>query len=429
MSAAAWTELGDVDDPTRAELLRRAADYRGAREGMQVGMALIDEALEIYRRLPPGRGLLRALSRKHLLLSHLGQYEQAIVVARSAADIAAALGDRRMQRHHLTMLAWHEGIGGDPAGAFRVLADGRALVPEGSDPIGDIRQAMIATDVLLVCGARLDEFETAARPGLEAARSWAIDSEMVLILHANLAVARIRAGQVAEAAVLVTVEPDQPPDPDRWPIHYVRATIDALAGRLEDAARRGDFLWREVGATDEVELESLCELANIHFWRGTAEDVLARLLHDLDIVVDSAPVRMVCEALLTAARIAAELAGTTRGDPGHLDVLRNLRARTGDDLRRSTKDPHLRAHATTLEAELARLHDQETTEHWVRAASTWDRLARPHDAAYCRWRAAQVALREGQGTAAARLLKRAAIDAREHVPLSRAIAKTGAGAR
>ena len=42
--------------------------------------------------------------------------------------------------------------------------------------------------------------------------------------------------------------------------------------------------------------------------------------------------------------------------------------------------------------------------------------ARPHDAAYCRWRAAQVALRDGQGTVAARLLKRAATDAVQHVP-------------
>ena len=53
---------------------------------------------------------------------------------------------------------------------------------------------------------------------------------------------------------------------------------------------------------------------------------------------------------------------------------------------------------------------------------------RPHEAAYCRWRAAQAALRDGQGTVAARLLKRAAADAREHVPLSQAIAATRAGA-
>ena len=42
-------------------------------------------------------------------------------------------------------------------------------------------------------------------------------------------------------------------------------------------------------------------------------------------------------------------------------------------------------------------------------------------------RAARVALAQGQGTVAARVLKRAARDAREHVPLSAAIAATSRG--
>ena len=45
---------------------------------------------------------------------------------------------------------------------------------------------------------------------------------------------------------------------------------------------------------------------------------------------------------------------------------------------------------------------------WVAAAAAWDRLTRPYDAAYCRWRGAQVALATAQGTLAGRLLKRAA---------------------
>ena len=80
-------------------------------------------------------------------------------------------------------------------------------------------------------------------------------------------------------------------------------------------------------------------------------------------------------------------------------------------------------------AELARVRGEDTVDGWLAAVGSWDHVARPHDAAYCRWRAAQVALREGQGTVAARLLKKAALDAREHVPLSQAIAATAAGAR
>ncbi len=86
-------------------------------------------------------------------------------------------------------------------------------------------------------------------------------------------------------------------------------------------------------------------------------------------------------------------------------------------------------HAALWECELARATDEDTPEQWSRAATAWDRLARPHDAAYCRWRAAQAALREGRATVARRLLERAAADAREHVPLHRAISATVAGGR
>ena len=59
-------------------------------------------------------------------------------------------------------------------------------------------------------------------------------------------------------------------------------------------------------------------------------------------------------------------------------------------------------------------------------AGIWDRLHRPHDAAYYRWRGAQAAIANGQGTIAAKLLRRAARDAREHVPLASVIAETAA---
>ena len=45
MSDAAEVELGEVDDALRAELLIRAAEYRGDREGFSVGLELITERL------------------------------------------------------------------------------------------------------------------------------------------------------------------------------------------------------------------------------------------------------------------------------------------------------------------------------------------------------------------------------------------------
>ena len=81
------------------------------------------------------------------------------------------------------------------------------------------------------------------------------------------------------------------------------------------------------------------------------------------------------------------------------------------------------------QAETARLAGQPSLELWATAAGEWDKLSRPHDAAYCRWRGAQVALATDQGTIALRLLRRAAREGREHVPLSAAIAETTEKAR
>ena len=127
------------------------------------------------------------------------------------------------------------------------------------------------------------------------------------------------------------------------------------------------------------------------------------------------------------ARAAADCPSEDR-DLDTLAALEELR-------RRATLDPFAGAcgdnHGwrATWDAELARLSGDETLDLWVRAAAEWDRITRPHEAAYCRWRGAQAAQRDGHGKAAARLLKRAATDAREHVPLHRAIAATAGGVR
>ena len=420
--------FGDLDDATRAELLLRGAEYRGEREGFAVGLTLIDEALAIHDRLPPGAGRLEALNKKRLYLMHLGRFTEAQEVARAAAAAASGLGDRHWQRHHLMSVAWFEGVDGDLTAAFGSLAAAAALLPAGSDPLGDITRATLSTDLLLVCGGNLDRVESAARPGLLVAEHWGIDNETVMLLRYNLAQARIRAGYIARAADLVDTEPDQAVDTERWPQEQVRAHIDALSGRLDAATERIDYLWREVGPDDDVDLETLALMATIHVWHGTPTMVLERLLHDLSTVVDEMPVRIVCPALVAAAWAAAEAASARGVDRSeHLDVLRELGARFDLTSSQHVDDHNLRAHALTWTGHLARLSRSETVDHWVTAAAAWDTLVRPHDAAYCRWRAAEAALRGGQGTIAAHLLKRAAIDAREHVPLSRAIRETAGG--
>jgi len=111
--------------------------------------------------------------------------------------------------------------------------------------------------------------------------------------------------------------------------------------------------------------------------------------------------------------------------PDLAERLLALRARMKvDPFSDATPSAERSACGASWRAELSRLSGGQSVERWAAAATEWDKLNRPHDAAYCRWRGAQVALGTGQATVAGKLLRRAARDAREHVPLSTAITET-----
>ena len=133
------------------------------------------------------------------------------------------------------------------------------------------------------------------------------------------------------------------------------------------------------------------------------------------------PRRRLGAVLALAARAAADVADAAGASDA---TRRELRDQLHRLLEQAQVDPFARsgcfdarpAQGAAWAAETARLVGRPSLELWADGRRHWDRLGRPHDAAYCRWRGAQVALATGQGTVAARLLRRAARDAREHVP-------------
>ncbi|WP_374456100.1 AAA family ATPase [Nocardioides sp.] len=429
LSAEAEHRFATAPEEVRVEVLLRAAAFRGEQEGVSVGLALIDQALEIHRLLPEGPGLVRALNRKRLLLEDLGRFDEALVHVREAAEVSARIGDARLQRYHRTTLAGPHGTDGDVAGCFELLRQAAALTPDGTDPLGDIRQAVMATDVLLKNCATVDEIEAVARPAFEAATSLGVDSEMVMFLRGNVVEAMLRAGQVARATALLGVGPDDPPDYDHWVLHFLRAEIDVISGRVIEGAARFEEVRRVVGAPDSVQSDFLGELVDMDYWTGTPTRLIDQILHCIQVNLDGgASPRMLFRAVVGAARSIASGADPTRGRSPYREVVLELAERCGIGSAGPSDDPCVAAHRCAVSAELARHDGTATAALWADVAARWDALDRPHDAAYARWRAAQCALREGRGTVAARLLKRAAADAREHVPLTQAITRTAAGA-
>lgn len=304
------------------------------------------------------------------------------------------------------------------------------MTPPEDDPLHELSVGMDHTDLLLMACHPPDEVERAARPGLVGSRTWGIESFERSVLLANVAIAWIRAGRIGRAAELLEPVVERGRSSNLWLLRVLMADVDVARGRREAARRRFDELLSHDGA----DLQFLAaDLALFELWErrpDRALDVLEGLF--------GRPARPNIPgetgvALALAARAAADLAAV---DPRHGTPAgrRRLAARVEGMHHNATYDPFGpdnppadRYAAAHWAAELARLAGTATAADWLVAAGAWDRAGRPHPAAYCRWRAAQVALRTGQTDAAGKLLRRAARDANEHVPLLAAIRATRAG--
>jgi DNA-binding CsgD family transcriptional regulator len=183
-------------------------------------------------------------------------------------------------------------------------------------------------------------------------------------------------------------------------------------------------------------LERRYQFASFHLeynvWSDDPTSSLPDALSVLEQLVGTDASRLTGPLFVLAARAcadAADLARATRnGD--NLQAALQAAARVFD-LHDSVKvDPFAEnpARATTTadrhtwNAERHRLRGASDSTAWARAAGAWDALTRPHRAAYARWRQAEALLAQSAGrTAAVEVLRTAARQATQHVPLSTAI--------
>ncbi len=215
-----------------------------------------------------------------------------------------------------------------------------------------------------------------------------------------------------------------PGDYWQWETHLERARLDMLRGRAEKSRALAEQLrtMPETWVADRIELAEC--LASIDIWTGRPEAAYEQVVTLVEEVAPTEASSDVGQVLTLAAHAAADCAASG----ARLDLLTGLRESCVQDpfaIRPVPADS--KAWWATWNAELSRLRTRESVRSWASAAAEWDRLTRPHNAAYCRWRAAQFALTTGQAGVAAKLLRRATRDAREHVPLTAAIQRTAIG--
>ena len=397
---------------------------------------LLTESLQRLEQQPDSRELLIPLLEQHFwMFLQSGRFIEAETVLNRSLSLFDAQEDSGPRRRTLAGLMWltmH--TTGDAEAALAIA--GRATETELSepDPIADLMIAACGTDILLHVPSSATRAELFARQALREAEDWGLQlSYPAVLVRGNLCMAHLLGGDTRAAGEWIRPITRTPPGSNTAFAHVMLAAVELREGDADAALERCRAADAEMRNRNDNWAEVVPWIADVELWgrhREAAADLLSEALDSRfasEVAGQAAPV------LVPLARARADLLDGAGADLAHrhsaVRGLRELvsRART-DPFAGGTFDCAIPALAASWQAELSRVEATATVEAWVRAATAWDGIARPHDAAYCRWRAAQCALRAGQGTVAARLLKRAAADAREHVPLSHAITTTVATA-
>ena len=421
-----------------ADLYRRLGYFRGVSSAQQ-GLDALGQAVKLYEQLPPSRGLLLAYDAVRELLSSLGQHDEAARVTDRALAVSEVLNDPGIRGHLLGARAMYDIAAGDPEAATQRVQEAWQIVAAEPDPHDKVYLAIFHTDILLKICAPCADVERAAAPGLQATADFGLDESFATsTLRGNVFEALIESGDVARAKDLLEPVAAALPNPELRTVSRCLAHLDLLHGDPRSAHRR----LAEIEELPFPSIESRTAVGVLHaeleLWAGDPHSAYDRVVELLRLTAATTHSKFMGGALVIAARAAADLTGRERG-PGSpattgarsIAALSELRAAMADD---PLAQPRVPADAAAMlaswDAEIARLRGESSAATWERAASAWDLLNRPHRAAHCRWREAEALLTEraGRGAAAA-VLQLAASHARQHTPLTTAIATLAQRAR
>ena len=394
--------------------------------------ALRREAIALYGTTEPCPMFATAIGYEGVDLIYTPDYPAAAakadeawrIVAQARDHATGTLPDPRSAVKAVAVIAWLHAAAGHVDTALQHLRYAIDDLAIASDPSWAAEIAVVHADALLMGNRPATDIEQAVGQALATADALGIDFPEVAQLRLNLVEAWLRAGNVTQAAATLAAAGTSSVDVQTWKVGVARAQLDVVEGRLDEAGRTLDHLidagyleW----SLDAAHLRTLVDL-----WAGHPEAALDRMLEALAATESLVEPGLLGAMLNALARSAADTALRTPRSGREAQSLAEEVERVIEAWRPwlANRLPVDQAARPQFVAELARITGSDTVEDWARAAETWDRAKRPHDAGYCRWRAADRALTGRQGTLAARLLRRATRDARGHAPLTGAIALT-----
>jgi DNA-binding CsgD family transcriptional regulator len=242
--------------------------------------------------------------------------------------------------------------------------------------------------------------------GAGQARDWGLEHTWGVLLRSNAAEALFELGEWTEMRALIgSAERSARSRFDDVFVHLNAARLDATQGDFVRARKHLDEVKAMLRDGSYLDfLRGLHEVnAEIALWERRADDARSASLEGLDVVADTAEHILAGRFLMLALRAhadKAEYARDRRVRPDEQAAVEGARRvlATAESLERNPLDPSrsplpegeaLQAQAA---AELARCEGRHESNLWDTAALLWEKLERPYQAAYARWRCAEAAL-------------------------------------
>jgi DNA-binding CsgD family transcriptional regulator/tetratricopeptide (TPR) repeat protein len=426
------------DRPVAAIIGSHAALFRTA-ENLDEVVPLLDEALRGFADAPPSAEQAKVELLYALTLRVQGHAGPAFTHAEEALRLAEAAGAGAQAAKATALLANVYFIQGRVEEGWAALDRARMLADALDDPRPALWTAFYTSDACFHLG-RTDEARRVALDALDRARRSGRENTFVAALLEYYAVlTTLELGATEDAAgVLRPATPDAPRKLD-WPAHAARVTCELQQGALEDAARRFEAVRAFAGGhlLDWVR-ELVPRGAEVLLWRRSPEQALEEVEQTLVRCAGTELEPFCGQLLVLGLRAAADLAGRGRARrqpapaPG-ADVRRLGATLDGMAGRPFADHPfvtRIRADRAGWAAEGTRAAGRSDPLAWEEVAGEWEKLERPHRAAYAWWRCAEAQLAHGGRPGdAARSLQAAAESAAGMAPLVGAVHRLARRAR
>ncbi len=384
----------DTTDVERAVALERLARYRWVMGEEHHGYATYQEAADVLPDDAPDRAagrVLAGLAQGHSLHDRPAE---AVALAEQALAHARAAADRAVEGHVLNTLGLSSVALGDPHGV-ELIAASLEIALERADPDDVLRGHVNLSNVLWQLG-RSREAVAAADAGVVAAQEYG-SRPYELVLHGNALQAALNAGDV-DAALARTAGIGEAELSGQW----MRGAAAALAMCTGDLAVARDRLRGIDLSTTTLALARdgdtvVTTMLELLWWEGRLDEAAAGVRTLLDRLDGADPPgwwpRLAAVALRTLADIDAE------PEAGLRDHLLAGVERSGSTAR--VARPGREGWVALAELEHARATGRDDLDGWVRTAEALAIEAElPHLEPYARWRAAERAVQDGDGSAA-----------------------------